>query len=215
MSKESLKTLIYLLCFILILEVIVGFVIYSNSQATQLASAEPVTSEAFEETDIPEETEDVEIIEAEEVQEPIQEESIEVYIEPSVDEVYKSESQYIEPEYVEAAYTPEIESYEPEVKSSYYNTYTGDFYSDGIVYGEDGTRYTWYSQNVLPGSGLYELNSNGRHVNDSGFVCDGDGYIAVASSDHAIGTIVSTPFGDAKVYDTGCASGTIDIYTNY
>lgn len=79
---------------------------------------------------------------------------------------------------------------------------------------QDGTRYTWYSQNVLPGGGLDELNANGRHV-EGGYVVDGDGYIAVASSDYEKGTVIETPFGTAKVYDTGCASGTVDVYTNF
>lgn len=96
-----------------------------------------------------------------------------------------------------------------------YSNYDGDFKSAGVVYGEDGTRYTWYSQKVLPGGGLTDLNNNGRHVNDSGYICDGDGYLAVSSSDHAQGEIIETPFGTAKVYDTGCASGTIDVYTDF
>lgn len=95
--------------------------------------------------------------------------------------------------------------------------------SDGIsadefrwlgVVEQDGTRYTWYSQNVLPGGGLDELNENGRHV-EGGFVVDSDGYIAVASSDYEKGAVIETPFGTAKVYDTGCASGTIDVYTDF
>lgn len=95
--------------------------------------------------------------------------------------------------------------------------------SDGIsaeefqwlgVIDEGGVRYTWYSQNVLPGGGLTELNENGRHV-EGGFVKDGDGYIAVASSDYPKGTVVDTPFGEGKVYDTGCESGKIDVYTNF
>ena len=55
----------------------------------------------------------------------------------------------------------------------------------------------------------------GRHVDDRGLVCDGDGYICVASSDYKKGTIVETSLGTGKVYDSGCASGTIDIYTNW
>lgn len=96
----------------------------------------------------------------------------------------------------------------------YSSGYTNDFKSAGVVY-ENGTRYTWYSQNVLPGGGLDELNSNGRHVDDDGYIRDGDGYIAVASSDHNQGDIVDTPWGQGKVYDSGCDSGTIDIYTNF
>lgn len=107
--------------------------------------------------------------------------------------------------------------YEPVYYSAPYDTSDGisaaEFQWMGVVE-EGGVRYTWYSQNVLPGGGLNELNANGRHV-EGGFVVDGDGYIAVASSDHAMGEIVETPFGAAKVYDTGCASGTIDVYTNF
>lgn len=85
----------------------------------------------------------------------------------------------------------------------------------GVIYGDDGTRYTWYSQNVLPGGGLTELNSNGRHVDEQGYIRDGDGYIAVASEDYAMGTVLDTPFGQAKVYDCGCASGTVDVYVDF
>lgn len=121
-----------------------------------------------------------------------------------------------------AALTIEEEEtwYEP-----YYDTsYLSYDVSDGITpqefqwYGvveDNGTRYTWYSQKVLPGGGLTDLNSSGRHVNEDGYVVDGNGYIAVASSDHEIGTVLDTPFGEAKVYDTGCASGTVDVYTNF
>lgn len=77
----------------------------------------------------------------------------------------------------------------------------------------DGSyKYTWYSQNVLPGSGL---DIPGRHVGDGGYVQDGDGNIVVASSDLAKGTVVETPYGTAKVYDSGCASGVLDVYTNW
>lgn len=86
--------------------------------------------------------------------------------------------------------------------------------------GSDGTySYTWYSQNVLSGGGLTELNNNGRHVDDRDFVCDGDGYIAVAMDGVEKGTVVSTPWGEAKVYDRVSDgdeyTGHIDVYTNY
>ena len=87
-----------------------------------------------------------------------------------------------------------------------------NFKQAGVVYGDDGTRYTWYSQNVLPGGGL---DIPGRHVDENGYVADANGRIAVASSDLPIGTELDTPFGPATVYDTGCASGTVDIYTNF
>lgn len=134
---------------------------------------------------------------------------------------------------LDAAASVDVTAAEPEEPAEYVVEYV-EYYepvyyvpsvdtSDGISAGEfqwlgvvedDGVRYTWYSQNVLPGGGLDELNENGRHV-DGGFVVDGDGYIAVASSDYEKGTVIDTPFGTAKVYDTGCASGTIDVYTNF
>ena len=140
---------------------------------------------------------------------PAEPEPVVEAVEESTDVVEEEYIYYEEPVYYD---------YAPVYEPSYNGGYSGDpygFKAAGVVYGDDGTRYTWYSQNALPGGGLTELNNNGRHVNDDGFVCDGDGYISVASSDHPIGTVVETPFGEGKVYDTGCSSGTIDIYTNY
>ncbi len=82
---------------------------------------------------------------------------------------------------------------------------------NGVVY-YNGHRETWYSQKVLPGGGL---NIPGRHVASDGTIRDADGYICVASSDLAKGTIVETSLGTGKVYDSGCSSGTVDIYTNW
>lgn len=123
---------------------------------------------------------------------------------------YKEEVEYTA--YVNSQPVQQTVSYE--ASESNYSSGSSDsssFKSQGVVY-QDGTRYTWYSQNVLPGNGL---NIPGRHVGDDDLIYDSDGYIAVASSDHAHGTVVDTPFGQGKVYDDGCDSGTIDIYTNY
>lgn len=84
----------------------------------------------------------------------------------------------------------------------------------GVV--EDGEHfYTWYSERTLPGYGLTELNENGRW-SDGEFVRDGDGFIAVASCDHEKGEVIETPWGAAKVYDTGYLQpGQIDVYTSF
>lgn len=87
-----------------------------------------------------------------------------------------------------------------------------DLRYDGVQYDDDGTRYTWYSENVLPGGGL---DIPGRHVGDEGYVMDGNGNLCVASSDHEKGTVLETPYGTAVVYDTGCPSGTVDMYTSW
>ena len=81
----------------------------------------------------------------------------------------------------------------------------------GVVY-FDGHRETYYSQRVLPGGGL---QIPGRHVAADGTIRDKDNYICVASSDLPWGTVVNTSLGPGKVYDSGCASGTIDIYTDW
>ncbi len=77
-----------------------------------------------------------------------------------------------------------------------------------------GHKETYYSEKKLPGAAL---KIPGRHVADDGTVRDGDGYICVAASTSYLskGTVVKTSLGPAKVYDTGCAYGTIDIYTNW
>ena len=103
--------------------------------------------------------------------------------------------------------------------SSSHNWTTGDVPCDitisvselrflGVVYA-NGFKFTWYSSSVLPGGAL-EIPD--RHIED-GMVCDGDGYVCVASNDLPKGTVVPTPLGrPGKVYDSGCASGTIDLY---
>lgn len=73
-----------------------------------------------------------------------------------------------------------------------------------------GYKFTYYSQQVLPGGGL---NIPGRHVNSAGYVCDGDGYIVIAN-DAPKGTVFNTPFGGpGKVYDRGTYGNHLDVYT--
>ena len=76
----------------------------------------------------------------------------------------------------------------------------------------NGRKETWYSQRVLPGGGL---KIPGRHVGAGGLIKDKDGYIVVAASDLPKGTVTQTSLGAAKVYDSGCAVGTTDIYTDW
>lgn len=72
-----------------------------------------------------------------------------------------------------------------------------------------GYRFTFYSQKVLPGSGLA---IPGRHVNEAGYVSDTDGYIVLAG-DAPKGTVFETPFGyQGKVYDRGTFGNHLDVY---
>ena len=98
--------------------------------------------------------------------------------------------------------------------SGYY-TYSGERLSlnKGAQY-YNGNKETYYSQRVLPGT---SLNIPGRHVADDGTVRDGDGFICVAANPDYMpkGSILITSVGPAKVYDSGCAYGVIDIYVNW
>lgn len=122
----------------------------------------------------------------------------------------------------EPIWEPEAVYYDSEPEPDYSEPYAAiesaeggapDLRTMGRVYA-DGAEWTWYSSRVLPGNGLTELNSNGRTVNDEGFVVDGDGYIAVASpwGQDSIGTVVDTPYGPGKIYDSN-EGGSYDLYT--
>lgn len=81
----------------------------------------------------------------------------------------------------------------------------------GVVY-YGGHKETYYSENVLPGPGLTIPD---RHYGDDGTIRDANGYICVAADYSFLpyGSIIVTSLGPGKVYDTGCAWGTVDIYT--
>lgn len=126
-------------------------------------------------------------------------------IEPTSVEEIETEIQSVEEVISEVMYEEYIE---PEI---YYDSYTPeDLMILGVIYCGDW-RFTWYSENVLPGGGL---DIPGRW-SDGNFVRDYEGYICCASEDLGYGSILDTPWGLAKVYDCGCPNGTIDIYTSW
>ena len=87
-----------------------------------------------------------------------------------------------------------------------------DFQWQGVLYWGDW-RWTYYSQRILPGPGL---EIPGRHVDQDGYVCDENDYICIASSTLSKGTIVDTPLGkQGKIYDCGCPSDVLDVYTDW
>ena len=94
-------------------------------------------------------------------------------------------------------------------------TYSSDRLSTGKgAQYYNGHKETYYSQRVLPGT---SLNIPGRHVAEDGTVRDGDGFICVAADPGFMpkGSVLITSLGPAKVYDSGCAYGIIDIYVNW
>ena len=132
-------------------------------------------------------------------EEPVVETPVE---EPIVEEPVVEEYYYEEP----VSYTPDLTS----AGGDYYSA--GDLRFLGEIY-SGGWRWTWYSQNVLPGGGL---SIPGRYVDENGYVCDENGRICLASEDLPYGTVVATPFGkEGCVYDCGCDYGTLDVYVAF
>lgn len=139
---------------------------------------------------------------------------------PAVAEAAMEQVQEPEPEpepVIEQTYSePVVQEYvEPEPapapEPAPQQTYVGNsFQSDG-VWQDENYRYTWYSSNVL-----YHYRTPEWTAGSDGIYRDAEGYVVVASSDLPQGTVVDgTPFGACKVYDSGCASGTLDVYTNF
>ncbi|MBR0146961.1 MAG: cell envelope integrity protein TolA [Eubacterium sp.] len=87
--------------------------------------------------------------------------------------------------------------------------------SNGVVH-YNGNRETWYSIHE-PGQTVTAVSIPGKHIAKDGTIRDKDGYICVAASTRykKLYTTLMTSVGPAKVYDTGCSYGTIDIYTNW
>ena len=168
-------------------------------EAIDISKSEPVVQHLDVDSDLAQMASEVEptpfVVEEEIVPE-------ETYYTPQVEE-----TSYYAPQTTTYSYTP------PANPAPTYNapsSGSGNFQADGVWYDEN-YRYTWYSSNAA-----YHYRTPEWTAGSDGVYRDSEGYVVVASSDHAQGTVIeNTPFGPAKVYDTGCASGTLDIYTNY
>lgn len=93
--------------------------------------------------------------------------------------------------------------------------YSPDEFQNAGVISWGGYEWTYYSELILPGDGL---NIPGWHTTSDGYVCDGDGYVVLAADLSMLPrySVVDTPFGyTGKVYDTGCAYGTLDVYVGW
>lgn len=107
------------------------------------------------------------------------------------------------------------------VNSTATGTIDGSFFKKMGVINENGWRYTWYSSNVL-----HHYRTSEWTPDENGVYRDSAGNVVVAcvaevDQDGEIvryvnqGEAVPTPFGTGKVYDSGCAAGTIDVYVNF
>ena len=110
---------------------------------------------------------------------------------------------YEEPVYEQQYYEPVQQDY------SGYSNGSGLTKSGGVNYHE-GRKETWYSSNAL-----YHKDTANWTAGSDGVYRDKDGFVVVAASDRAQGSTIETSFGTGKVYDSGCANGVTDIYTNW
>lgn len=78
----------------------------------------------------------------------------------------------------------------------------------------NGHRETWYSTKESVGQAT-AVRIPGKHIAKDGTIRDAEGYICVAASQKymRVYSTLMTSLGPAKVYDTGCSYGTIDVYT--
>jgi hypothetical protein len=124
-----------------------------------------------------------------------------------------------EPEVTEDDMASEETAYEESCNTVYtddynygyeYETSGTQLTKDGGVNYYNGRIETWYSSNIL-----YHYMTPEWNVGADGVYRDDDGYVIIASSDYGYGTVLETSFGASKVYDTGCASGVVDVYVNW
>lgn len=107
-----------------------------------------------------------------------------------------------------------IDNQETQITVSAQKIYSKEEFIHQGVINWNGWNWTYYLLSMFPGSTSTPVQ--GKHVNEDQFVCDGDGYVILASVDLPPYTVVKTPFGYmGKVYDTGCPSGVLDVYTDF
>ena len=88
--------------------------------------------------------------------------------------------------------------------------YTPDQFKYMGVLNYNGWKWTWYTSKMFNN----DIGVPGQHSDDQGYICDENNYVVLASADLTRGTIVDTPIGkQGKIYDTGCPSGILDVYT--
>jgi len=118
----------------------------------------------------------------------------------------EAEEEYV---YAEMEYEPVYEYYGGYSGGSTATT-THDLLNGQGRASDNGISYTFYYHDI----GYGPLDIPGENFDSDGVSYDGDGYIVVASRDHARGEVIDTPYGEAKVYDYCPTSGVVDIYTN-
>ena len=189
MTKTEKRSIIAL-GSILVLEVISAVIIFANQPEPKVEHHEmPIVMDTMAVSDISED---------------LTQTAMDIQAEEEAEAQRIAEEEAARQAYIQQQQTQTYESAPEPVYSG------NSFESDGVW--SDGTyRYTWYSSNAA-----YHYRTPEWTAGSDGIYRDAEGYVVVASSDHPQGTVIeNTPFGAAKVYDSGCASGTLDVYTNF
>ena len=87
---------------------------------------------------------------------------------------------------------------------------------EGGVCFYNGHKETWYSIHEA-GQTVTARDIPDKHIAADGTIRDKDGYICVATNQdfYQYGDVIELSIGIGKVYDCGCAYGTVDVYTNW
>ena len=97
-----------------------------------------------------------------------------------------------------------------------YMLYSPDYFKENGVIEYDGYYFTYYSELVMPGEGLY---IPGRWTDEYGFVRDGNGNLCLASNTPETMdrfSTVYTPWGLGVIYDYGTGNDVvIDVYVGW
>lgn len=97
-----------------------------------------------------------------------------------------------------------------------YMMYSPGYFKENGVIEYDGYYFTYYSERVLPGEGLY---IPGRWTDEYGFVRDGNGCLCLASNTPETMdrfSTVYTPWGLGVIYDYGTGNDSvIDVYVGW
>lgn len=112
--------------------------------------------------------------------------------------------------YTEPTYQSYTQTYSEPTYTQQYQPNGSGLTKEGGVNQYNGRTETWYSSNVL-----YHYRTPEWTAGADGVYRDADGYVVVAASDVPMGSVIDSSYGPAKVYDTGCAAGVTDIYTNW
>ena len=136
-------------------------------------------------------------------------------VEVSADEISEQESPVEEESSEEAAdYTYTEDTYELGYPS--YMLYSPDYFKENGVIEYNGYYFTYYSERVMPGEGLY---IPGRWTDEYGFVRDGNGNLCLASNTPDTMdrfSTVYTPWGLGVIYDYGTGNdAVIDVYVGW